>query len=121
MTSVFNFETGLYEISRKKDHKPVLLKPHLDRLFSSAKSKSLKPLFHRIKVESMIIQVIESSPEQDQGVRVLLVPEKVIIYTMPLNLDCDIYGGVSVITVQAKRDTAEMETTDYHSRLNAYQ
>jgi hypothetical protein len=53
----------------------------------------------------MIIQVIESSPEQDQGVRVLLVPEKVIIYTMPLNLDYDIYGGLSVITVQTKRDT----------------
>ena len=48
-TSVFNFDTGLYETFRAKDHKPILLKPHLDRLFSSAKSKSLKPLFHRKK------------------------------------------------------------------------
>ena len=53
----------------------------------------------------MIMQVIESSPDPDQRVRVLLVPDKVIIYTMPLDLDYDIYNGVSVITVQAKRDT----------------
>ena len=120
-TSVFNFETGLYETLRTKKHKPILLKPHLDRLFNSAKSTSLKPLFHRKKVESMIIQVIESSPEPDQRVRALLVPDKVIIYTMPLNLDYDIYNGVSVITVQAKRDTPEIKTTNYFSCLNAYQ
>ena len=120
-TSVFNFETGLYETLRTKYHKPILLKPHLDRLFNSAKSTSLKPPFHRKKVESMIIQVIESSPEPDQRVRVLLVPDKVIIYTMPLNLDYDIYSGVSVITVQAKRDTPEIKTTNYYSCLNAYQ
>ena len=38
----------------------------------------------------MIMKVIESSPEPDQRVRVLLVPDKVIIYTMPLDLDYDI-------------------------------
>ena len=120
-TSVFNFETGLYETIRTRDHRPILLTPHLDRLFNSAKSTNLKPPFHRKKVESMIMQVIESSPDPDQRVRVLLVPDKVIIYTMPLDLDYDIYNGVSVITVQAKRDNPEIKTTDYHSCLNAYQ
>ena len=120
-TSVFNFETGLYETMRTRDHRPILLTPHLDRLFNSAKSTNLEPAFHRKKVESMIMQVIESSPDPDQRVRVLLVPDKVIIYTMPLDLDYDIYNGVSVITVQAKRDTPEIKTTDYHSCLNAYQ
>ena len=120
-TSVFNFEAGLYETIRTRDHRPILLTPHLDRLFNSAKSTDLKPPFHRKKVESMIIQVIESSPEPDQRVRVLLVPDKVIVYTMPLDLDYDIYNGVSVITVQAKRDTPEIKTTNYHSCLNAYQ
>ena len=33
----------------------------------------------------------------------------------------DSYKGVSVITVQAKRDTPEIKTTNYHSCLNAYQ
>ena len=76
-TSVFNFGTGLYETLRTKDHKPILLSLHLDRLFNSAKSTSLKPAFHRKKVESMIIQVIESSPEPDQRVRACL------LYTSP--------------------------------------
>ena len=120
-TSVFNFETGLYETIRTRDHKPILLTSHLDRLFNSAKSTDLKTPFHRKKVESRIMQVIESSPEPDQRVRVLLVPDKVIIYTIPLDLDYDIYNGVSVITVWAKRVTPKIKTTDYHSCLNAYQ
>ena len=89
-TSVFNFETGLYETIRTRDHRPILLTPHLDRLFNSAKSTRLIPSYHRKKVESRIMQVIESSPKADQRVRVLLVPDKVIIYTMPLDLDYDI-------------------------------
>ena len=120
-TSVFNFETGLYETIRTREHKPILLTPHLNRLFNSAKSTNLKPPFHRKKVELMIMQVIESSPQPDQRVRVLLVPDKVIIYTRPLDLDYNIYNGVSVITVLAKRDTPEIKTTNYHSCLNAYQ
>ena len=89
-TSVYNFETGLYETIRTRDHRPILLTPHLDRLFNSAKSTRLIPSYHRKKVESRIMQVIESSPKSDQRVRVLLVPDKVIIYTMPLDLDYDI-------------------------------
>ena len=33
-TSVFNFETGLYETIRTRGHRPILLTPHLDRLFN---------------------------------------------------------------------------------------
>ena len=64
-TSVYNFETVLYETIRIRDHMPILLTPHLDRLFYSAKSTDLKPPFHRKKVESMIMHFIESSPEPD--------------------------------------------------------
>ena len=120
-TSVFNFKTGLYETIRTKGHRPVLLAAHLERLFNSAKSTDLEPPFHRKKVESMIMQVTESSPVPNKRVRTSLVPSKVIIYTIPLDLDYDIYNGVSVITVWAKRVTPKIKTTDYHSCLNAYQ
>ena len=50
-----------------------------------------------------------------------MIPYKIIIDTIPLNLDYDIYGVVSVITIQAKRDTPELKTTDYHSCLNTFQ
>lgn len=40
---------------------------------------------------------------------------------MPLDHDYDIFNGVFVITVQAKRDTPEIKTTNYHAYLNAYQ
>ena len=51
----------------------------------------------------MIMKVIESSPEPYQRVRVLLVTDKVIIYTMPLDLDYDIYN--STLLKSLKKDT----------------
>ena len=104
-TSVFNFKTGLYETKRTMDHRPILLAAHLDRLFNSAKSTDLKSFLHSKKVMPMIMQVIESSPEPNKRAKTLLVPGKVIIYTMPLDLDYDIYNRVSVIKVQEKRNT----------------
>ena len=45
-TSVFNFKTGLYETMRTRDHRPVLLPPHLDRL---TKTKELEYYWFRVK------------------------------------------------------------------------
>ena len=45
---LFNFENGIYETFRTLEHKPVFLKPHLDRLFDSAKKIGLKIYFTRI-------------------------------------------------------------------------
>ena len=55
-TSVFNFETGLYETIRTRGHRPILLTPHLDRLFNSAKSTDLKSPFHKKKVEWSLVK-----------------------------------------------------------------
>ena len=119
-TSTFGFDSGLYETMRTKDFRPILLDIHLDRLFNTAESIGLKPSFPRNDIELMIYKVIQDLSVRDQRVRILLVPEKVIIYTTPLNLSYKIYDGVSVITVQAKRNTPHIKTTNYHSCLNAY-
>ena len=58
-SDLFDFETGLYETFRTLKHKPIFLKPHLDRLFDSAKQIGLQIFFTREEVEDMIEEVIE--------------------------------------------------------------
>ena len=120
-TDSFDFGTGLYETLRTKDNQPILLDSHLDRLLNTAESKNLKPSFHRNQIQSMISEVIKNLSNKDQRVRILLVPEKIIIYSTPLELDHRIYDGVSVITLQGKRDEPHIKTTNRHVCLNAYQ
>ena len=117
---LFNFENGIYETFRTLEHKPVFLKPHLDRLFDSAKKIDLKIYFTRKEIEKMIKEVIDQFNDPDQRARILLVPNKVIIYTTSLDLDQNIYNGVSTKTVTVLRKDPHIKTTDHKDCLNAY-
>ena len=50
-TNSFTMDSGLYETFRTKNFKPVLLQPHLDRLFQSAEKINL-PVSLLIEKES---------------------------------------------------------------------
>ena len=120
-TNNFDFEGGLYETFRTKNHQPIFLAQHLDRLFASAESVDLKHHFQRYEIETMIDQVINEFPDPEQRARILLVPGKVIIYTTPLDLDHGIYDGVSVISIPVQRKDPNIKTTNYSVCLNAYE
>jgi len=120
-TNNFDFEGGLYETFRTKNHQPIFLAQHLDRLFASAESIELKHHFQRYEIKTMIDQVINEFPEPEQRARILLVPGKVIIYTTPLDLDHSIYDGVSVISIPAQRKDPHIKTTNYSVCLDAYE
>ena len=119
-TDLFNFGTGLYETFRTLRHKPVFLKPHLDRLFDSAKKIGLKIFFTRKEIEKMIKEVINQFNEPNQRARILFVPDTIIIYTTALDLDLKIYKGVSTKTVRVLRKDPDIKTTDHKDCLNAY-
>ena len=120
-TNNFDFEGGLYETFRTKNHQPIFLAQHLDRLFASAESVNLKHHFQRYEIETMIDQVINEFQDPEQRARILLVPGKVIIYTTPLDLDHGIYDGVSVISIPVQRKDPNIKTTNYSVCLNAYE
>lgn len=116
----FAYETGLYETFRTLDHRPVFLEPHLDRLFKSAQITGLKIQYTRFEILEMIELVISEFPDPNQRVRILAVPEKLIVYTTSLDLDNSIYEGVSTITVKGIRKTPDMKTTNYNVCLDAW-
>ena len=69
----------------------------------------------------MASKVIQNFEDPNQRVRILAVPEKIMIYTSSLNLDKSTYKGVSVMTVNAKRTSPEMKTTDYKTCLSVWE
>ena len=119
-TDTFSFSSGLYETFRTLDFKPVFLQPHLDRLFSSANRIGLNIQFTQSDILDMLSKVIHDFHDPNQRVRILAVPNKLIVYTSYLNLDPSIYNGVSVITIEASRAQPEIKTTDYHACLTAW-
>jgi len=116
----FAYETGLYETFRTLDHRPVFLEPHLGRLFKSAQITGLKIQYTRFEILEMIELVISEFPDPNQRVRILAVPEKLIVYTTSLDLDNSIYEGVSTITVKGIRETPDVKTTNYNVCLDAW-
>ena len=119
-TDTFSFSSGLYETFRTLDFKPVFLQAHLDRLFRSADQIGLNIDYSKLDISNMLSKVIHDFQDPNQRVRILAVPNKLIVYTSHLNLDPSIYNGVSVITIEASREQPEIKTTDYHACLTAW-
>ena len=119
-TDTFSFPSGLYETLRTLDFKPVFLQAHLDRLFRSADQIGLNIDYSKLDISNMLSKVIHDFQDPNQRVRILAVPNKLIVYTSYLNLDPSIYNGVSVITIEASREQPEIKTTDYHACLTAW-
>lgn len=117
----FAYKSGLYETFRTLDYKPVFLNPHMDRLYQTAQKTSLKIRFSRSILLDMINTVISEFSEPDQRVRILAVPDHLILYTSSLNIDSSIYDGVKVITVHASRNTPDIKTTNYQVCLSAWE
>ena len=86
-TDTFSFSSGLYETFRTLDFKPVFLQPHLDRLFSSANRIGLNIEFTQSDILNMLSKVIRNFQDPNQRVRILAVPNKLIVYTSYLNLE----------------------------------
>ena len=118
--NTFAFKQGLYETFRTLDYRPVFLAPHLDRIFRSAKLTGLPIHYRKKELLNMVNRVVTSFHDPNQRARILVVPNKLIIYTSSLNLDPIIYKGVSAITVLGSRETPDLKTTNYKVCYDAW-
>ena len=116
----FAFDTGLYETFRTLKHRHVFLEPHLNRLFKSAEITGLNIRYTQSEIRKMVAFVITDFSDQNQRVRILAIPEKLIIYTSSLDLDHSIYEGVSAITLEGIRESPDVKTTNYKVCLDAW-
>ena len=66
-TDSFRFGSGLYETFRTKKYRPIFLKSHLDRLFSSAKKTNLKIIRQQTKLPVIVDAGIGQSSDAAQA------------------------------------------------------
>lgn len=116
----FAFGQGLYETLRTENFRPIFLAQHLDRLFRAAERSGLEIQYTRKEIQAMLSVVIQESSYSDQRVRIIAVPDTLIISTSPLNLDMAIYKGVSVITVSVTRVDPALKRTEYQGCYQAW-
>lgn len=117
----FAFEPGLFETFRTIDHKPVFLNLHLDRLYLSAQKIDLDIQFSKFEIFEIVQTVVNSFSDSNQLLRILAVPNNIIVYTVPLAIDETIYHGVKAITVNAKRSSPAIKSTKYRTCLSAWE
>jgi len=112
---------GLFETLRTYSQKRTLkLDDHIYRLINSAQKINLQLKYGFEEIEKMIIRVIKQSKHELQRVKILAIPDSLIIISTKLKLDKKNYNGVSIKTAIHKRSLPHLKSTSYLDCLLHY-
>lgn len=104
---------GLFETLRTYNKKLFQARPHVDRLFGSAKFIGLKMRYSRTEILAMLKKVVAKARLNDQRLRILVINEGVIVTSEPLTIDTKVYKGVACETVKCYRSVPEIKSISY--------
>lgn len=105
---------GVFETLRTYENKKLpLVKNHIDRLFNSAKKIDLKIKYSKPGILKMLNKVAKKSPHKIQRIKIMALPEGIIILSVKANINSKIYKGVSIKTMQITRSLPEIKTISY--------
>ena len=105
---------GIFETLRTYPGKKILkLDAHVTRLINSAIQIDLKLKYNFDEIQNMVYQVVEKSEYELQRIKILAIPDSLIVISNELKIDESIYGGVSLKTSIQKRSMPEIKSTSY--------
>ena len=105
---------GVFETLRTYNQKKTLrLNDHIARLLNSAQKINLQIKYNSEEIQKMAILVIQNSEHELQRIKVLALPETLIVISSELKLDETIYNGVALKTVEHKRSLPHIKSTSY--------
>jgi len=105
---------GIFETLRTYSPKKTLkLEDHIHRLINSAKKIDLQLKYNSEKIQQMVKKVMQESEFELQRIKILAIPEFLIIISSELKVDEIIYDGVSLKTAIHKRSLSEIKSTSY--------
>ena len=113
------FGFGIFETLRTYEGKKIFsLDAHIDRLVFSA--KQIKS-YSKNEIRNMVLKIVEKSNEDLQRIKILAIPEKLIVVSSKLEIDEKIYQGISVISLPGKRSLPHIKSTSYLDCYLGYQ
>lgn len=112
---------GLFETMRTYDKKEVpFLDQHINRLLKSASEIDLSVNYSTDKMKEMIRKVVNKSEYELQRIKIILVPEKLIISSDELIINKNIYDGVKLNTIQQIRSLPHLKSISYLDCYHSY-
>lgn len=117
------FGVGIFETLRTYDNKKLFqLKPHIDRLLSSAEYIGLTVRYSKAEIEKMVLKtVISEKEDQPLRVKIMAIPDQLVVIATPFKPDGSIYSGVCLKSVCQRRSLPEVKSICYLDALLSYQ
>lgn len=115
MSDGFQRGYGVFETLRTFKNKEILYeKQHIQRFFNGAKKIDLKIKYKKEQIQKMLTKIVKKSPHKIQRLKIIAIPEGVIITSEPLKIDKDLYiKGVSCKSIQCLRAIPEVKSISY--------
>lgn len=105
---------GIFETLRTYGEKKLFYpKKHLKRLSTSAKAINLKIKYPRIEIKKMLEKVVAKSSHKIQRLKIIAIPEAIIITSIPYTPDLKLQKGVKVKSVNCQRSLPEVKSISY--------
>ena len=112
---------GAFETLRaNKGGSVIRPEAHIDRLFLSLHSIGLSIAYTRDDILQMITRVAEKGKETLQRIKVMVVPEGISVSGEPLEIDSEIYKGISLKSVIQHRPLPNVKSLSYLECLLSY-
>lgn len=104
---------GVFETMRTFQKKALDPDQHLKRLVNSAQAIGLKIKFSKKELEEMLDKIVKKSPYNNQRLKIVALPDHLIIYSKKLKIDPQIYQGVSCMSIVCERSLPEIKSISY--------
>jgi len=105
---------GIFETIRTYgDSKLFRPEDHMDRLFSSAKKIDLKIKYSKKEILKMLRKIIKKSTHKNQRIKIVALPEKLIITSNQQRDNKKIYDGVKCISLICERSLPDVKSISY--------
>jgi len=112
---------GLFETLRTYEHdKFFKAEDHLSRLFNSAKKIGLPIKYSKSEILKMLKKIAKKSPYKNQRIKIVAIPNKIIITSTQLKTNQKIYNGVKCMSVKITRSLPEIKSISYLPSLLAH-
>lgn len=115
------FGCGVFETLRTYPGRRLFrIADHISRLLTSADHVGLNIHYSAREIRNMVERVTESSQSELQRLKILALPEHLIVTSTPLIQNEALTDGVSLKSIQLQRALPEIKSTSYLDCLLAY-
>lgn len=109
---------GIFETLRTYNKEIIFnTTDHIDRLLDSAKKIDLKIQFNKKEIFKMLKKIAKKSIHKNQKIKIIAIPNKLIITSTEQKDDKKIYQGVKCMSIICQRSLPEIKSISYLSSL----